>query len=222
MIQWKLQHKISKKVAKLLSKNCYIVVSESSLGSHTNVPNLEHFIFYSMTIPLNLLQDKESEEKKYKNNTKLGENAKLLDMASKYAELKKKYDNVYFLIGFDADIQGEYMAYALKEALLLEGVKENDIFRMPFCATHYLVLAEFKDMQNYMDFKGLEREFTEYIKRHNKKNGTKLPYLSLNKVLGMEKIYSYAKNKKQVRVLNNEKTNIFTYIVNHLQKEPLR
>lgn len=193
-------------------KNLFFLISESTIGTHLKQED-ENVIFVEMKIPLNLKKTSDG----YVNNTSLKNNENfifLLNGAKTY-----EYDNIYFIIGFDADLQGEYMSNVLRDELLLNGIKETNIIRMPFCGDNYLAISNFMDLKDFMFFKGLENKFLAYLKKHNSNNkSNQVEVMSFRKIISLLELYE---NKESEFDISNSGTNTFTYITNKLYKNSI-
>lgn len=194
-------------------KILYILISESLIGTHSN-HNLDECVqSFCINIPINV---KQSSHKKndYINNTSLKDNDVFLDVVNCYKENNAKGVKVYFLVGFDADIQGEYMANVFKDELLEAGIDEKIIFRMPFADGGYVALQDFKSVQAYIDYKGLEADFLNLLRRYNMKNEAQLPLMNFRKILAIKELALNA--DKDFIVENNDGNSTFTFILNTL------
>ena len=112
-------------------KTLYILISESLIGTHSNHNLKECVQSFCINIPINVKQSSDQKDS-YINNTSLKDNDVFVDVMNCYKENNSNGVKVYFIIGFDADIQGEYMANVFKDELLEAGIDEKMIFRMPF------------------------------------------------------------------------------------------
>jgi|GEM_PF-1916609 hypothetical protein len=196
-------------------KTLYILISESLIGTHSN-HNLDECVqSFCINIPINVKQSSD-QKNSYINNTSLKDNDVFVDAVNCYKENNSNGVKVYFIIGFDADIQGEYMANVFKEELLEAGIDGKIIFRMPFADGGYVALQDFKSVQAYIDYKGLEADFLNFIKRYNMKNEVSLPLMSFRKILAIKELALNA--DKDFVVENNDGNSTFTFILNTLSK----
>lgn len=203
-----------------MSKDFLILISESQMAAHNAFPDKIDLCFISMNIPLNIKRN----ENFYTNGTQNLDNKEFAEIMHKYNSNKDKYKNIYIWIGFDADEQGEYMAMTLRDILVKNGISETQLLRTPFCSDKYIIAQDFKDMQAFLNFKGLEREFINYVRAHNAKCRKHLPTnLSLKKLISIRKLSNNAntnpKNPKTFKVLSNTENNTVTYITNFLKNK---
>ena len=194
-------------------RTLYILISESLIGTHSN-HNLDECVqSFCINIPINVKQSSNQKDS-YINNTSLKDNNVFVDVINCYKENNSNGVKVYFIIGFDADIQGEYMANVFKDELLEAGIDEKMIFRMPFAEGGYVALQDFKSVQAYIDYKGLEADFLSFVKRYNMKNEASLPLMNFRKILAIKELALNA--DKDFIVENNDGNSTFTFIVNTL------
>lgn len=194
-------------------KSFFILISESLVASHSNHELNQKVVIFDMKIPLNVKQTEEPGI--YQNNTKLSDNEVFKEILKTRDEaLVNGYEKVYFLVGFDVDLQGEYMASVLREELLSAGIDDDAIFRMPFVEDEYIMLQEFRPVEDFINYKGLEADFSAAIKRHNKSNNDNLPFMSFRKLMSL-KILSEKKDST-FQIINNEGNSTFTYIINRM------
>ena len=180
-------------------KTLYILISESLIGTHSN-HNLDECVqSFCINIPINVKQSSD-QKNSYINNTSLKDNDVFVDAVNCYKE----------------NIQGEYMANVFKEELLEAGIDGKIIFRMPFADGGYVALQDFKSVQAYIDYKGLEADFLNFIKRYNMKNEVSLPLMSFRKILAIKELALNA--DKDFVVENNDGNSTFTFILNTLSK----
>jgi hypothetical protein len=194
-------------------RTLYILISESLIGTHSN-HNLDECVqSFCINIPINVKQSSNQKDS-YINNTSLKDNNVFVDVINCYKKNNSNGVKVYFIIGFDADIQGEYMANVFKDELLEAGIDEKIIFRMPFAEGGYVALQDFKSVQAYIDYKGLEADFLSFVKRYNMKNEASLPLMNFRKILAIKELALNA--DKDFIVENNDGNSTFTFIVNTL------
>ena len=145
----------------------YFLISESTTGAHLveSVENDEKITTYSMNIPLNVKFDEN--QKKYINNTNISQMSEFKELLADYKIAKSNNHEVYFLVGFDGDGQGEYMSNVLRDALLENNISEDKIFRIPFFEDEYLTVSDFKNIDDFLYFNGLNQEFMNYLKTKN-------------------------------------------------------
>ena len=191
----------------------YFLISESTTGAHLveSVENDEKITTYSMNIPLNVKFDES--EKKYINNTNILRMSEFKELLADYKIAKSNNHEVYFLIGFDGDGQGEYMASVLREALLECDIPNDKIFRTPFVEDEYFTGCVFKYIDDFLHFNGLNQEFMNYLKIK------KMKVLTINQALAINKLATTAKNNKEFIVVNNSGTSTFTFITNYLNSK---
>ena len=196
-------------------KTLYILISESLIGTHSNHNLKECVQSFCINIPINVKQSSDQKDS-YINNTSLKDNDVFIDVMNCYKENNSNGVKVYFIIGFDADIQGEYMANVFKDELLEAGIDEKMICRMPFADGGYVALQDFKSVQAYIDYKGLEADFLNFVKRYNTKNEANLPLMNFRKILAIKELSQNA--DEDFNVENNDGNSTFTFIVNTLSK----
>lgn len=191
----------------------YFLISESTTGAHLveSVENDEKITTYSMNIPLNVKFDEN--QKKYINNTNISQMSEFKELLADYKIAKSNNHEVYFLIGFDGDGQGEYMSNVLRDALLENNISEDKIFRIPFFEDEYLTVSDFKNIDNFLYFNGLNQEFMNYLKTK------KMKVLTINQALAINKLATTAKYNKEFKVINNIGTSTFTFITNSLNSK---
>lgn len=195
-------------------KTIYFLISESLIGSHCSNELEEEVFFFDMSIPVNVKFDQT--EGRFINNTTLEENKHFKNIIKKYNENKDKAQ-IFFLVGFDVDIQGEYMANVLRDELLKQEIDINTIFRTPLMDGEYLAIQEFKSIDSYLNYKGLELKFAMFLRQYNSKNKKNIPIMSFRKLLSLKKLSQ--EKGKNFAVKNNQGTSTFTYITNRLNKD---
>jgi len=185
----------------------YILVSESLIGSHYANPEPgEKVVYFDMHIPCNVRRDEQSGAAV--NNTNLGENAQFITVVAAYNDALA-FGDAYILVAFDCDIQGEYMATTLRDELVRHGVSEKNIVRVPFIGGQYLTMQNFKDIQALLDYRLLNLEFMNLLRKHH------LPAMSIKKAMALRELREHP---KEFSINNNDGTSTFTYIVNVLNK----
>lgn len=196
-----------------MSRNIYILISESLVGTHSENPDFENIRYFEMKIPVNV--NFNIKDSKYKNNTSLQKNSTFLDMLDFYNECQKKLYNVYFLVGFDIDLQGEYMSITLRDNLIRAGIDEKIIFRIPFYEGNYLAVQEFRNIQEFLEYKGIDAEFQREIKEYNKgvSEDEKLDVMSIKKMMSIIDLHENRGKKFKVNRFGNS---TFTYLTNKL------
>lgn len=194
-------------------KILYFLVSESTIGTHLNC-NEENVIFVEMKIPMNV----KNLNNEFINNTSLSDNKNFQLLVEGFNFYKNQYDEIYVLVGFDADIQGEYMANTLRDELIFFGIDKNKIIRMPFCGDNYFALSDFMNIRDYINYKGLEDKFLKFLKKHNSKNEQKVELMSFRKIISLLELNA---NKGKDFSVRQDGTNTFTYITNCLYKNSI-
>lgn len=132
----------------------------------------------------------------------------------------KEYINnksVVFLLGYDLDENGELMAQALKNYMLSQGVKKEDIIRTPLTENGYVASLSFLDISEYITFRHHQDVFMKELrKKHNKRIGI-LDFLSIKYLV--EKKGQKINFDKLENSLNLDKTSTITFVVSNLIKE---
>ena len=119
-----------------------------------------------------------------------------------------KFKPDYICIGYDADDNGEFMAYALKNSLI-KVFPEEKIFRTPLVEKNYLVFNDFPDISDFLKIKKTERIFIK--EQLNKKI---LP-LGIRKTITLKELKNIENKYFEPK---HEGTSTFTYIY-HKTKE---
>lgn len=194
----------------------YFLISESLVGAHlVEEQNADEKITtYSMSFPINTKFN--TQNKKYENNTSISNMEDFLILIKDYEIAKSKGHTVYFLIGFDGDSQGEYMANILRNELLKHQVGTEQIFRTPFLDDSYITICDFKNIDDFLFYHGINQEFINILK--SKKV---FATMSIKQALSLYRLVTAPKNK-EFEVINNNGTNTFTYITNSLLAKKAR
>lgn len=190
-------------------KTLVILISESLIGTHTELKNKEDIAFFEMRIPVNIKYD--NKLKKWVNNSSLTSNQTFINILELFNSKKDEYD-IFFLVGFDCDMQGEYMSFVLKEHLMKNGIDEKYIFRMPFVEGEYIALTNFKNLDDFFYIKGIENKFMSFLKGINNSSSFKLPIMSIGKILALKEL----SENKNVLFETNSGNSTFTYITSKL------
>ena len=125
-------------------KTLYIVFTESNIGVHKEIER-EHYHIISGTF----LPYYEEESSTWKFDGKIL--AKALSLEQKYKE--EGAQEVFFLISYDLDENGEFMSKILRQSLLSKGVKSSMVFRTPLTERGFVAITDFISIERYEQFR---------------------------------------------------------------------
>lgn len=209
---------------KTIKKELYILISESEVGAHAKLDSTEDFIVFKMTFIPKVIHD--SEKDTYTPYVNLINNKSFKEIVRNY-RMNKQYSSIKILVGFDADENGEFMAQALQQQLLLAGVKVIHMFRTPLTEDGYMAITPFLNIDRFCKFQYLQNKFMDGLRKRG------LKPKGFRKLLSLEILHSRNKAKEdKVFNLNLEKaeekntinlngTSTYTYIHNMLNEGDL-
>lgn len=125
-------------------------------------------------------------------------------------------ENTY-LIGFDLDENGEFMAQALKNYLISKNIDEANIIRTPLTEDGYIATSDFLNINDYCKYRYFQDIFQKKMKK------MKLPLMSIMDLLALRYLIKQKGKKiefsKLENTINLNGTSTITFITNNLLKE---
>ena len=185
-----------------------ILFSESILGFHSKTEE------DCQMIPLVFIPEiKKDETGKYFAYINLSNNQKIKPI------FNESIENIFFLLGYDLDENGEFMAHALKNFLISKGVNENQIIRTPLTEDGYIAISDFLNIEKFLEYKIIDKEFQSEIKKSLGFN------MTINDVLSL--VYLDRKKGKTLSLdgdglnekINLQGTSTITFVTNQLLGE---
>jgi len=186
-----------------------ILFSESNLGFHSKTEQ------NCQVIPLVFIPEiKKDESGKYFAYINLSNNQKIKPLFNEGI-----VEDGIFLLGYDLDENGEFMAHALKNFLISKGVKENQIIRTPLTENGYIATSDFLNIDKFLEYKIIDKEFQNEIKKNLGFN------MTFNDVMSL--VYLDRKKGKTLSLdgdglhekINLQGTSTITFVTNQLLGE---
>lgn len=137
----------------LNAKHCYILFSESTIGIHRVKDMQEEYIVLSGTfIPT------------FSALSGWSFKGRIVQDALDHKEIyESRGYKVYFLVGYDLDENGEFMATVLRNALLDAGVEKNSVFRTPLTENGYISICDFLNIEKYIKYRSHDVQFQNEV-----------------------------------------------------------
>lgn len=185
-----------------------ILFSESIIGFHSKIDT------HCEIIPLSFIpQIKEKENGGLYPFVNIDKIKRVEQLINDY----KSGIKITFLIGFDLDENGEFMAQALRNYLISKSVRKDDIIRTPLTEDGYLSVNKFLDIADYIKFRKLQKDFSLMLKENKVGDINIIELLSL-KYLDKKK-GKYIELESLKNSINLEGTSTVTFITNNLLHE---
>lgn len=179
-----------------------VLFSESNIGVHSEYP------IDCKIIPIVFIPTVKKVDEQYEPFVNLDNNEKINGIIG--------LENTY-LIGFDLDENGEFMAQALRNYLLSKSISKENIIRTPLIEDGYIATTDFLNINDYAKYRYYQDIFIKGLKKE------KLPVMSIMDFLALR--YLTIKKGKPVEMAKIEKsvnlngTSTITFITNNLLKE---
>lgn len=181
----------------------YVLFSESKIGFHS-VVNIDCTI-----IPLAFVPNIKTNKGNFYPYINLDKNLQIKKILT--------IQDMIFLIGFDLDENGEFMSHALKNYLLEKGINEKNIIRTPLTEEGYIGFNSFLDIEKYVIYRSLQKEFSLKLKKENLGSMGLVDFLSL-KYLEKKK-GKMIETEKLTEKINVEGTSTITFVTNNLLRD---
>lgn len=172
----------------LTEYNCHIFFTESEIGVHRKMPQdkteIVHILAGTFLPSFNLLK------KEW-----FFDGSIVISAMKIYEQALQKGYRVNFLIGYDLDENGEFMALTLKRSLVGRGISPDSIYRTPLCEKGYIGIMPFCDISSYERYRTRDLRFQESLM--NKK----IDRIGLLKAMSL---YFLSKNRGKEILIKNE------------------
>lgn len=144
-------------------KTLCILFSESNIGIHRlKDTDTEEFRVLVLTFPSKVAK----QENKIVFSTNLHKNHVVTEAVSLYLKERASRE-VFILVGYDSDENGEVMSSALRGNLMALGVDPAIIVRTPLTFERYIVLRRFAETGLYRLFLNFQQEFSSILRLNN-------------------------------------------------------
>lgn len=195
-----------------MKKKHFILISESDVGVHSKDENGEQLPFTIIALSFYPNVKKENSEILFVPPDK---NDKFIHLIQLYHRLQAEYD-VKVMLGYDLDLMGELMSCSLKEALLLKGVNEKDIYRTPLTEKGYIAFSAFSDCSKHKRYLYLQDQF---LIKQKKQNSHKV--VGFQKAIALDVLHKYKGRKSLVdtEISSASGTSIITVVSKFIGSE---
>lgn len=188
----------------------FILFSESKIGIHSDI-DIDCQIVPIVFVPT-ILKQENGTNQAFIN---LDNNLNIQNVIS------NSTTETIFLVGFDLDENGEFMAHALKNYLISKNIDKKQILRMPLAEDGYIGICDFMDISGLMTLKLLQKDFSAILKKNNLPQIELIDFLAL-RYLDKKKGKSISLNSDNLNEkFNSLGTSTITFITNNLLKDEI-